>query len=167
MAKISPSKWTFFRSLALLAIAFSVVDTNPVLSFEEIIAEMQCAPLAISKSGVVWDAHTSAGRYSDTALGRVGISIFPGGDLVNFTAHELGLRLVGVLKERDAEIEAKCFVNNSYFPDNGTGIGFVVNGVTLKIDGEDNFGLTELRDNKRILNIAVAEVVTGRLLLSK
>ncbi|MEM7467204.1 MAG: hypothetical protein AAF387_10000 [Pseudomonadota bacterium] len=115
----------------------------------------QCAALTKDAQGYEWDASYSAHNYSEDNIGNVGISIYPGEDLNSFSADELGSKLVNLFKS--AGVQAECFINNSSFTESGTALSFKIDGLSIVIDGDDTFGMKQVREDKRILRSAAAE----------
>lgn len=128
--------------------------------------DAQCSSLKQNRYGHQMGAGSSAHLYSQQNVGAVGISIFPGADLEisGFTAHQLGAKLVSVLNK--AGVKAECFVNDSLFENNGTALGFQIDGFSITVDGQDAFGMRQIQEDKRILRSAVAEAKTAKMLLA-
>ena len=124
-----------------------------------------CAPLEETNWGQTINASTSAHMYSQENIGSIGISIFPGADLQTngFTADELGTTLVRALE--DVGIDAQCFVNNSHFENSGTAMGFKVAGLSITIDGDNSFNLSEVLRDQKVLVAAINEAKTAKQLL--
>lgn len=123
-----------------------------------------CAPLEKTGYGMEWDASYSAHKYSRNNVGSIGISIFPGADLDNFTADELGAKLVSLFESTG--VQAKCFVNNSQFSNSGTALGFKIGGLSITIDGDNSFNMDQVAQDKRILRTAISEAKTANQLLA-
>lgn len=129
-------------------------------------ANAECAPLKKTAWGQDFNASPSAHAYSQENIGSVGISIYPGSDLAknNFTAEQLGDAIVSAFAK--AGVNAECFVNNSLFDKSGTALGFKIDGLSIKIDGDNRFDMGQVWNDKRILVAAVNEAKTARLLLT-
>lgn len=148
--------------ILIKAVLFVLVALMP---FSAMADEKKCAPLKHDAQGYQWDASYSAHKYSKEHVGNVGISIFPGADLKNFTADELGLAITSSFKKHG--VEAQCFVNQSSFPDSGTALGFKIDGLSIKVDGDDSFNMKQVRTDKRIIKYAISEAKMVKRLLSK
>lgn len=154
----------FVRTAFFEAVAeqFGAIEIIPPAYAEEV---RQCAPLAKTSYGRELNASTSAHKYSQENIGNVGISIYPGADLATngfSSANMLGDVIISALKGKN--VEAECFVNNTFFDTSGTALSFKINGLSIKIDGDDTFNMDEVWHDKRILRAAVAEAKTVKLL---
>ena len=118
-----------------------------------------CGELRQASDGQEINAGATAHRYSQDNLGYVGISIFAGQDLGEYTPEYLGTALVNSLRRRG--VEAECFVNHT--PNqNGTSVDFHIAG--LSWNGDGGLSISQAL-NAELMDSITAEARTAGMLL--
>ncbi len=145
---------TFRNAVIAAAITAMFIGTSVMAENNKI-----CLPLETTQRGEIINAGTSAMIHSNANKGTIAISAFPGPDL-----HNNPEQLTNLF--RGAETDADCFVNNSLFQDSGTSISFYVAGLPVSYKGQEEFGITQLRDNPAILRAVKAQATIAKTLLN-
>lgn len=121
--------------------------------------EASCGELLTTSTGRQINASTSAHSYAREHTGNVGISIFAGQDLGEYSPEFLGTALVNSFRNRG--VEAECFVHHEPMP-NGTGIRFHIAGLTYP--ESESYSISEAYSVDTIESLADEAKTAGMLL---
>ena len=154
--KGSPMLNTTFRKTAAAAALIAATTLSFNVQAQEQKTNTQCSPLE-QMNGITLAAGASALIHSEKYPGTVAIATLPGKDLGN-SPTLLANVFIG------SEVPATCYINDETPVETGSVFTFYVDGLAVKHNGEDQFGLNDILNDRSILSsVANQARVAGQI----